>query len=120
VFPYDDRGKGRNYSAGWRHVKAKRAWRGGYSQSTRRGSTLTFTTKGGGRVYLVARTGPKGGRAVVQARGGKRRVVSFKTKKRRNRRVVTVINRTDKRNLRFRVRVLRGTVTIDGIGVRRR
>ena len=120
VFPYDDRGKGRRYSRGWKRVKAKRAWRGRYSRSTRRGATLNFRTKGGGRVYLVARTGPNGGRAVVQAQGGKKRVVSFRTKKARHRRVVTIINRTDKRNMRFRLRVLRGTVTIDGIGVRRR
>ena len=120
VFPYNDRGKGRRYSGGWTRVKAKRAWRGGYSQSSRRGATMRFTTKGGGRIYLIARTSRAGGKAVVQAQGGKRRVVSFKTKKGRHRRVVTIINRTDKRVVRFRLRVLRGVVTVDGIGVRRR
>jgi hypothetical protein len=120
VFPYNDRGKGRKYSSGWTKVRAKRAWRGGYSQSSRRGATMRFTTKGGGRIYLVARTGPNGGKAVVQARGGKRKVVSFKTKKQRFRRVVAIVNRTDKRVVRFRLRVLRGLVTVDGIGVRRR
>jgi hypothetical protein len=119
VFPYDDRGKGRRYSSGWKRVKNKRAWLGGYSQTSRRGATLRFRTKGGGRVYLVARTGPNGGKAVF-GRGTKTRVVSFKTKKRRNRHVVAVLNRTDKRVYRLRLRVLRGTVTIDGIGVRRR
>jgi hypothetical protein len=120
VYPYNNRGKGRRYSAGWKRIKAKRAWRGGYSQSSRRGATMRFTTKGGGRVYLIARTGPNGGRALVQARGAKKRIVSFKTKKIRHRRVVTIINRTDKRSVRFRLRVLRGVVTVDGIGVRRR
>lgn len=28
VYPYDDRGKGRRYSKGWRRVKAGRAWMG--------------------------------------------------------------------------------------------
>jgi hypothetical protein len=119
VFPYDDRGKGRRYSKGWKRVKAARAWRGGYSRSSRRGATLAFNTKGGGRVYLIAHTGPGGGKALV-GRGSKKRVVSFGSKKGRNRRVVTVINRTDKRLYRFRLKVLRGTVTVDGIGVRRR
>jgi hypothetical protein len=120
VYPYEDRGKGRRYSGGWTRIKNRRAWRGGYSQSSRRGATLNFITKGGGRVYLIGRTGPTGGRAVVAASGGKKRVVSFRSKRWRNRRVITVVNRTDKRALRFRVRVLRGTVMVDGIGVRRR
>jgi hypothetical protein len=119
VFPYDDQGKGRHYSRGWRRVKNGRAWLGGYSQTSRRGATMRFTTRGGGRVYLVARTGPNGGRAIV-GRGTKRRIVSFRSAKRRNRRVVTVVNRTDKRAYRFTLRVLSGTVTVDGIGVRRR
>ena len=120
VYPHDDRGKGRRYSRGWQRVKAKRAWRGGYSTTSRRGATLNFRTKGGGRVYLVAHTSRRGGTALVQARGGKKRIVSFRSKKSRHRRVVTVINRTDKRMVRFRLRVRRGTVAVDGIGVRRR
>jgi hypothetical protein len=119
VYPYEDSGKGRIYSKGWKRVKNKLAWLGGYSQTSRRGATMRFTTRGGGRVYLVARTGPNGGKALV-GRGTKKRVVSFRSKKRRNRSVVTVVNRTDKRAYRFTLRVLSGTVTVDGIGVRRR
>jgi hypothetical protein len=120
VFPYDDRGKKRRYSSGWKRVKNKRAWRGGYRQASKRGATLRFRTRGGGRVYLIGRTGPNGGKAVVRARGGERRVVSFRSKRVRHRRVVAVINRTDKRKLRFRLRVLRGVVSFDALGVRRR
>ena len=119
VFPYDDRGKGRRYSGGWTRVKNTRAWRGGYSRSSRRGATLEFTTKGGGRAYLIARTGPNGGKALV-GRGSKKQVVSFYSKRPRHRRVVMVVNRTAKRAYRFRLKVLRGTVTVDGIAVRRR
>lgn len=119
VFPYDDRGKGRRYSRGWRRIKNRRAWLGGYSQTSRRGATLDFSTRGGGRIYLIARTGPDGGKAVF-GRGSKKRVVSFRTKTRRNRRVVATVNRTDKRIYRFRLKVLSGTVTLDGFGVRRR
>jgi hypothetical protein len=119
VLPYDDRGKGRRYSRGWRRIRNGRAWQGGYSQTSRRGATLDFATRGGGRIYLIARTGPGGGRAVF-GRGSKKRVVSFRTKTRRNRRVVAIVNRTQKRVYRFRLRVLSGTVTVDGLGVRRR
>jgi hypothetical protein len=120
VYPYDDRGKGRRYSGAWRHLKNKRAWLGGYSRSSRPGSTLYFRTRGGGRVYIVGQTGPKGGRALLQASGNRKRVISFRSKKVRNRRVVAVVNRTPKQAFRLRLRVLSGTITVDGIGVRRR
>ena len=42
VFPYDDRGKGRRYSRGWRRVKSKRAWLGGYSRTSRPGAALNL------------------------------------------------------------------------------
>ena len=74
---------------------------------------------GGGRIYLVARTGPNGGTALL-GRGSKKQVVSFRSKTRRNRRVVAIVNRTDKRIYRLRLKVLSGTVTFDGLGVRRR
>ncbi|MGH2837271.1 MAG: M14 family zinc carboxypeptidase [Thermoleophilaceae bacterium] len=120
VFPYDDRGKKRQYSSSWKRVTSGRAWRGGYRQTSTRGATLRFRTRGGGRVYLIGRTSPNGGKAVVRARGGERRVVSFRSKRVRHRRVVAIVNRTDKRSLRFRLRVLRGVVTFDGLAVRRR
>ena len=119
AFPYDDRGKGRQYSRGWRKVKNSRAWLGGYTQSSRSGATLNFSVPGGGRIYLVARTGPNGGTALL-GRGSKKQVVSFRSKTRRNRRVVAIVNRTDKRIYRLRLKVLSGTVTFDGLGVRRR
>ena len=119
VLPYDDRGKGRRYSKGWRRITSRRAWLGGYTRTSRRGATLNFATRGGGRIYLIARTGPKGGKAVF-GRGKKKKVVSFRTKKVRNRRVVAQVNRKPRRVYRFRLRVLRGTVTVDGLGVRRR
>jgi hypothetical protein len=120
VFPHDDRGKKQRYSTAWTRVKSKRAWRGGYMRSSKRGATVRFKTRGGGRVYVIGRTGPNGGKAVVRARGGGRKLVSFRSKKVRHRRVVAVINRTDKRRLRFRLRVRRGVVMFDALGVRRR
>jgi hypothetical protein len=119
VFPYDDRGKGRRYSGRWHRVKAKRAWRGGFTRSRQPGATLRFKTAGGGRVFIIGTTTPKGGKAML-GRGKNKRVISFRSKKKRNRRVVAVVNRTPKRGYRLLIRVIRGEVNIDGIGVRRR
>ena len=119
VFPYDDRGKRRRYSSGWSRVKDKRAWRGGYSVSSVRGATMRFRTGRGGRIYVVGRKSPNGGVAVIR-RGFRRKVVSFRSKRVRNRRVVAVFNGSPRKRYRLLVRVRRGPVTIDGIGVRRR
>ena len=119
VFPYDERGKRRRYSDGWRRIKSKRAWRGGYSQSSVPGAMMRFRTGRGGRFYVIGRKSPDGGTAVI-SRGFRRKVVSFRSKKVRHRRVVAVFNGSPKKRYRLRVRVLSGKVAIDGIAVRRR
>jgi hypothetical protein len=119
VFPYEDRGKGRRYSGGWKRVKDKRAWRGGYSVSSRRGAKMRFKTGRGGRFYVIGRKTPDGGVAVIK-RGFRRKVVSFRSKRVRNRRVVARFNGSPKKRYTLVVRVRRGPVAIDGIGVRRR
>ena len=81
---------------------------------------MRFTTGRGGRFYVVGRKTPNGGVAVIR-RGFRRKVVSFQSKKRvRNRRVVAVFNGSPRKNYKLVVRVRRGPVAIDGIGVRRR
>ena len=119
VFPYEDRGKGRRYSGGWTRVNSKPAWRGGYSVSSVRGAKMRFRTGRGGRFYVIGRKSPDGGVAVIR-RGFRRKVVSFRSKRVRNRRVVAVFNGSPRKQYRIVVRVRRGAVAIDGIGVRRR
>ena len=119
VVPYDERGKRRRYSPGWTRVKSRRAWLGGYTQSSARGAKMRFRTGRGGRFYVIGRTSPNGGVALVR-RGFRRKVVSFRSKRVRNRRVVAVFNGSPKKKYRLIVRVRRGPVAIDGIGVRRR
>ena len=119
TFPYDDRGTRRRYSAGWTRVRDKKAWRGGYSQSSVPGATLHFRVGKGGKFYFVGRTSPDGGVAVIR-RAKRRKVVSFRSKRVRNRRVVAVFSGTPKKSYRLIVRVRRGPVAIDGFGVRRR
>jgi hypothetical protein len=120
VFPYEDRGKNRRYSAGWTRVKDKKAWRGGYSESSVPGAKMRFKVGRGGRFYIVGRKTPDGGVAVIR-RGFRRKVVSFRSKERvRNRRVVARFNGSPKKRYKLVVRVRRGPVAIDGIAVRRR
>ena len=119
IYPYDERGKRRRYSAGWTRVKDKKAWRGGYTQSSVRGATMRFTTGRGSRFYVIGRKSPNGGVAVIR-RGFLRKVVSLRSKRVRNRRVLAVFNGSPKKRYRLKVRVRRGPVAIDGIAVRRR
>ena len=119
VYPYDDRGKRRRYSGGWDRKKARKAWRGRYSQSSEPGAVMRFRTGRGGRIYLIGRKSPKGGVAIV-SRGKRRQIVSFRSRKVRHRKVLAVFNGSPRKRYNVRVRVRRGTVAIDGIGVRRR
>ena len=119
VFPYEDKNKRMRYSAGWTRVEDRRAWRRGYHESSTRGARMRFKVGRGGRFYLVGRKSPDGGVAVIR-RGFRRKVVSFRGKRVRNRRVVAVFNGSPRKKYRLVVRVRRGPVAIDGIGVRRR
>lgn len=53
-------------------------------------------------------------------RGKRARIVSLRSAKRRNRRVLAVVSATQRVPYRLLVRVIGGQVNIDGIAVRRR
>jgi hypothetical protein len=127
IVPFDDARRatpGLRYHGGWQRVRARRAYAGRVSRSTRKGARLSLRFRGD-RLYVVARTGRRGGRARVTL-NGKRRVISFRTRRTRNRRVVKIlrakrrgINRALIVNL-GRSRGYRGArVEIDALGVRR-
>jgi hypothetical protein len=127
VIPHDDRrAKGRpRYSRGWARAKQKSAFRRTLTRTRRKGSTMRINFRGS-RVYLVGRTGPRGGRALVIL-NGRRKQVSFYSKKTRNRRVVYSASTRGRRVSTLQVRALgrkgsrrsKGTVVeIDGIGYR--
>jgi hypothetical protein len=80
---------------------------------------MRFRTGRGGRLYVIGRKSPDGGVAVIR-RGFRRKVVSFRSKRVRNRRVIAVFNGSPRKKYRVVVRVRRGPVTVDGIAVRRR
>jgi hypothetical protein len=76
--------------ADWRCVRARRAWGGTQCLSTRPGSRLRLRVRGS-RVYLVGRRGPLGGRARLVVDGRRRRTISFRARRTRERRVVAAL-----------------------------
>jgi hypothetical protein len=117
VVPIDDRpGHQIRYRGRWRRVTSRHAWRGGLSRSAQRGAGLRLRLRGD-RVYLVARTSRRGGAARVTL-GGVRRIVSFRSRRAANRRVVLALPASGAATTELRLTVLRGRVEIDAIGVR--
>jgi dienelactone hydrolase len=118
VVPIDDRpGHQVRYRGRWRRVEHPRAWRGGFSRASRRGARLSLRLFGD-RVYLVGRTVPGGGRALVTV-GRRREVVSFRSDRTVNRRVLLRLALSPRADREMRLTVLRGPVQVDAIGVRR-
>lgn len=119
VVPVDDRpGHQVRYRGRWRRLGHPRAWRAGFSRASRRGAGLSFRFRGD-RVYLVGRTTRRGGTALVTV-GGRREVVSFRSRGTANRRVLLTVPVSAKATSELRLTVLRGAVEVDAIGVRRR
>ena len=117
LVPLDDRrSRSVRYRGSWRRVSSRRAWRKRLSRSSRRGARLSFRFRGS-RVFLVGRTGPRGGRALVKV-GGRRRRVSFRSRRVRNRAVVFSARARGRR--RLTLTVLRGRVELDALGALRR
>ena len=127
IVPFDDARRATRalrYRGGWKRVSARRAYARRLSRSTRRGATLSLRFRGD-RLFLIGRTGRRGGSALVML-NGRRRVVSFRSRRVRNRRVVATL-RARRRGVN-RVRIVnlgrtgsrRGThVEVDALGVRR-
>jgi hypothetical protein len=129
IIPHDDRrSQGRpRYAGRWSAPKNRSAFGGSLHRSTRKGSTMRINFRGS-RVYLVGRVGPSGGRAVAIV-NGKRRRISFYSRKARNRHVVFSRSTPANRMNTLQVTVLgqkgsrksKGSVVeIDAIGYRGR
>jgi hypothetical protein len=116
VVPFDDRRAKGLRRRGFKRVKARGAWLRKLSRG-RRGARLRLRFRGD-RVYLVGRTSRRGGRALVVLNGRRKRV-SFRSRRTRNRAVVFSARARPRRTNRLRLRVLRGRVEIDALGVRR-
>jgi predicted acyl esterase len=118
VVPYDDsRRGGPRYSRGWRAVAAKSAWGQRLSRTTGRGRTMRLAFRGAGKLYLIARTSPAGGRALVSVDGGRPRVVKFRTGSTINRRLVATLKASGSGRHLLRLTTLGGLVDLDGVGL---
>jgi hypothetical protein len=119
VVPFDDsrRGGKPSFGRGWSRLSSASAWGQRLTRATRRGRTMRVAFRGAGRLYLIGRTGPRGGRAVVTLDGRSRRIVKFRSSSTRNRVLVATIKASGSRRHVLRLTTLGGTVDIDGLGV---
>ena len=129
IIPHDDRRlEGRpRYSGRWSRVKSRAAYGSAFSRTKRRGARMAIRYRGS-RLYLVGRKSRSGGKALVIV-NGKRKRISFYSRKTVNRRVLFSMKTSARRITRVDVIALgqRGsrkskgtTVEIDGIGYRER
>lgn len=130
IVPLDDSRKATKrlrYRGGWARKKSKRAYARGLTRSTKAGARLNFSFRGD-RLFIVGRTSSRGGKALVKL-NGHRRVISFYSKRVRNRKVVAIMRTRRRRANRVRIVNLhrkgakrgRGTrVEIDALGIRYR
>jgi hypothetical protein len=114
VVPLDDGSRRLRYDGRWRRARERKAW-GGALRRGSRNATVRFRARGD-RLYLVARTTRSGGAARVTI-GRRSRVVRFRSSRVLYRRVVLTA-RLPRGTAGVRLRVLRGPVELDAVGVR--
>jgi predicted acyl esterase len=119
VVPFDDsrRGSKSSFGRGWSQVRSASAWGGRLSRATRPGRTMKVAFRGAGRLYLIARTSPSGGRAALTVDGRRRRIVKLRSSRARNRVLVATVKASGSKRHVLRLTTLGGTVEIDGVGV---
>ena len=104
--PYDDaHGERRpSFTHGWSRAKGREAFLGGIRSASKRGERMRIKVRAG-RVYLIGRRGPKGGRALLRV-GRRKRTVSFYARKTIDRVVIASLAANPKRTSRVELRVL--------------
>ena len=121
VVPFDDsrRRSKPSFGRGWKSVRLKSAWGQRLTRTSSRGRTMKLAFRGAGRIYLIGRTSPSAGRAVLTVDGRSRKVVKFSSSRAVNRRLLATIKvkgSSRKRHV-LRLRTLGGRVEVDGVGV---
>jgi dienelactone hydrolase len=117
VVPFDDRSsRVLRYRGRWRRAGSRRAWGRRLTRSSRRGARMSFRFRGR-RLYVIGRVGRRGGTALARI-GRVRRLVRFRARRSRNRRVVLRVDVRGRRPHRLRLRVVRGRVELDALAVR--
>ena len=114
--PFDDSRGERIPSFGggkWSRAKGREAFLGGVSAATQRGATMRIRVRGS-RVYLIARRGPKGGKALLRV-GGRKRVVRFYRRKEIDRVVVGSLAANPKRTTTVELTALGSAARSTGV-----
>ena len=129
IIPHDDRRlEGRpRYAGRWKRLKSRSAYGSAFSRTARKGASMRIRYRGS-RLYLIGRKSSRGGKALVVV-NGKRKRISFYSRKTRNRQVLFSMETSPGRITHVRVVALgqkghrksKGrNVEIDAIGYRER
>lgn len=92
LVPYDDSPKATkalHYKGRWTRPRSRRAFRGRFSRTSRRGANVSLKLSGS-RIYVVGRKSRYGGKARVTI-NGRSRTISFYGRRTRDRQVVAVL-----------------------------
>ncbi|HTC73534.1 MAG TPA: choice-of-anchor D domain-containing protein, partial [Solirubrobacteraceae bacterium] len=114
LVPYDDRWSGLHYQGRWRHLKQAGAWLGTVSRAG--GGAQVSATLGAGRPVFLMRATSAAAKVEIRA-GSKREVLSVASGPSGASRVITAEQRS--RPGATSLRVLEGTVDLDGVAVER-
>ena len=119
VVPFDDarRGGKPRFGRGWSRIRSASAWGQRLTRATRAGRTMKVAFRGAGKLYLIGRTSPAGGRAALTIDGRSRRIVKFRSSRTRNRVLIATIRASGSKRHVLRLATLGGTVDVDGLGV---
>ena len=105
-------------SKGWKRIKDKASYRGGYMLTGSKGQVLTRKARRVSKVALVAHTGPGFGRVMVLFKGKRLRVVNLSSPTLRRAVLIKVRGFKGTRSGKFSIRTLDNKpVRIDGLGL---
>ena len=112
VVPFDAEPKRATFRGRWAAVRDPEAWRGSYRRG-RRGATMAFRWRGS-LIHLAGRSSPQGGRAWLYV-DGRRRSVSFRSRKVRDRTLIWAEKLSSRRTHTIRLVVRSGRVDVDAL-----
>ena len=118
VVPSGVRPAGGHYSRGWKVHRVRGAWQGRAISSHVRGATLTLRYTGGSLALIGERSAPGGAARVTL--DGRSRVLRLHARGRTQTRRVIYSRSFRAGRHRLTVRVLSGTVTLEGVAIRAR
>ncbi len=117
VVPSAARPRGAKFSAGWRLTRMRSAWNRHAVVTSTAGASFTLRFVGGA-LAIIGERWPHGGRIRVTI-DGRSRTITLHARRRRDRQVLYRANLRPGRH-RITIRVLRGTVALEGLAITNR